>query len=231
MKNFNYHLTYHAIERFQERFPVETSENINISRWNRSKNISSVKDFFNIIIENSNENKSYFNNTKYMIHIFEQYGYENDYKFLENNKLDILLVMTKSRSEDEFTLVTVMPTSFKKKHSLAKNKFNKKLTKEKIQDNKFLNLFNDVKKQMFIFENEHLHPIVRIRDLEKQNNYEIFHKTALLNILNILDCKKYSIQINKNLKIFKSENFEYQYQIINNELSLLKIGPNTTILI
>lgn len=128
----NYKLTYHAIERLQERFPQFCDDIIEFKNWNRSHGFSPVKYIFNQIFNDCNENKSYLNNTENMIKLYEKYGFESDYIFLELPKEDILFLLTKNRSEDIYTLVTIMPTSFR---PLVKNiKYKAKTNENDLED-------------------------------------------------------------------------------------------------
>lgn len=61
-------LTHHAVERIRERFPVK--KYFPNSNWGIIKNM--MMDFYN----NSKPNKSILNNSVFMHHYYEQYGYD-----------------------------------------------------------------------------------------------------------------------------------------------------------
>lgn len=131
--NTKYLLTYHAVERLQERFPVICAKQPELKNWKREAGLNHLRPLFDKMILNSQENKSYINNSLYMIKLYEKYGYNAEYQFLELKEMDILFILTKDRSEKLFRLVTLMPTDFrptikntKYKNTLKKaDKYNK----------------------------------------------------------------------------------------------------------
>lgn len=225
---FKYFLTFHAVERLQQRFVKITNQNEKIKNWNRAyREIDSVKPVFDQLISDSVENKTFINNTRYMTHIYEKYGFDNEYKFLENQEHGILFVMKKPRGNNDFTLVTLMPTEYKHTNALNTVKYNDKKKKSEIKKNSFLNLYNQVKKTIYPFENEDLNVFLRIRNLEEYSNFEIFHNQTLLNILNVLDKKNLYEGNSSNRRVFMSENRIYTYKKSGNDINLISIGENT----
>jgi len=109
----NYKLTFHAVERLQERFPQFCNNIIEIKTWERNQGFAPIKYIFNQIFEDCQENKSYLNNTENMLKLYENYGFNSDYVFLELKKENILFLLTKNRNEDVYNLVTIMPNSFR----------------------------------------------------------------------------------------------------------------------
>ena len=210
MANFKYFLTYHSIERFQERFPEIARNFPQIKTWSRVKGVDSVKEFFDKLIERTQENKAYLNNTNYMINLYEKYGYDTEYKFMENIDNGILFVMAKERNEKSFRMVTLMPTEFRKKHSLSKIKYSDKEKKEDKKNKKILEMYEDFKKTSYSFENESLSIFERIDDLEKQEKFDVLYKDSLLSIIKAIDEKKY-YQVLDGKKIFMSQNLKYEY--------------------
>lgn len=211
MANFKYFLTYHSIERFQERFPEITKDFPKIKSWSRIKGVDSVKDFFDKLIEDAEENKAYLNNTSYMINLYEKYGYDTEYKFMENINNGILFVMAKERNEKNFRMVTLMPTEFRKKHSLSNIKYSDKEKKEDKKNKKILEMYEDFKKTTYSFENETLSVFERIESLENQERFNILHKDSLLSIIKAIDAKNYYKILNGS-RIFMSKNFKYEYE-------------------
>lgn len=210
MANFKYFLTYHSIERFQERFPEIARNFPQIKTWNRDKGVNVVKDFFDKLIESAEENKSYLNNTSYMITLYEKYGYDTEYKFMEDLSNGILFVMAKERNEKNFRMVTLMPTEFRKKHSLSNVKYSGKEKKEDKKNKKILEMYEDFKKTSYSFENETLSVFERIDHLEKQEKFDILHKDSLIKIIKMIDEKNY-YKTSNSLRTFMSENLKYEY--------------------
>lgn len=123
-----YFLTYHAVERFQERFGTLCAKISQLKNWNREQGLTHIKPLFDKMVESSTENRSYINNTAYMVQLYEKYGYDEDYCFLEMAEADVLFLLVKNRSEKIYKLVTVMPSQYRP--SVKNIKFNNTLTKE-----------------------------------------------------------------------------------------------------
>ena len=130
-----YFLTYHAVERFQERFGALCAKIPQLKSWTREQGLTHIKPLFDKMIESSTENRSYINNTAYMVQLYEKYGYDEDYCFLEMQEADILFLLVKNRSEKIYKLVTVMPSEYRP--GVKNIKFNQTLKKEE-KFNKFV---------------------------------------------------------------------------------------------
>lgn len=123
-----YFLTYHAVERLKERFSDFYNKHPELKKWSREKGVESVKKLFDDFLSKSNENKSYINNTMYMLKLYEKYGYDTEYCFKEYEKENILFILTKNRSDNHYKLVTLMPTEYRP--SVKNIKYNNKQKKE-----------------------------------------------------------------------------------------------------
>mgnify|MGYP001581659049 CR=1 len=68
-KKKKYYFTNHAIDRFSERFKEKFKD--------RSIMVSQLaREFYD-----SKPNKSFLNNTRFLVHLGEQYGYNGDFEF------------------------------------------------------------------------------------------------------------------------------------------------------
>lgn len=123
-----YFLTYHAVERFQERFGTLCAKIPQLKVWSREQGLNHVKPLFDKMIESCTENRSYINNTAYMVQLYEKYGYDEDYCFLEMLEADILFLLVKNRSQKIYKLVTIMPSEYRP--GVKNIKFNQTLKKE-----------------------------------------------------------------------------------------------------
>jgi hypothetical protein len=144
----NYYLTYHAIERIQERFGTLCAKHPQLKQWKRGDDITVAKDTIDDFVRKAEENKSFINNTKYMVFMYEKYGYNTVFKFLEYKDEDMVLVMCQVPDKNVWRLVTVMPTSYR---PLATSvKFNKtdriEVKKEKELD-QWCNSLNSIAQQ------------------------------------------------------------------------------------
>lgn len=207
MNKNDYYLTIHAIERFQERFARIVEKDELMSKWNRKKGVLVAKSFFDKIISETTENASHLNNTNQMVYIYEKYGYNCEYKFLEHTELGILFLMTKQRSEKKFVLVTIMPTKFKNKFALNTVKYNNKETKEDKQTKNINQQLTKFKNILFSFQNVNLSPIQRLSELEKVENFSLQYKKELYEFLSVL-C--FNTMVDNEDIVFCSKNYEYQ---------------------
>lgn len=81
----DYVFTEHLVERLKERFPyLELPWN---DRWQLYKDL-------NRMIEYSHDERRYLNDTAYMFHLQETYGYDARYEFLVNEEHNILFVVS-----------------------------------------------------------------------------------------------------------------------------------------
>lgn len=103
--------TTHAVERFRERFPKEIKRN-KISPDNDRKVKWLMKKFY----LDGKENKTHLNDTNMIIDMYEKYGYETKFQFIESGKVVFVVVVERRRK----LIVTVL-----------KNKYTKKLPKSK----------------------------------------------------------------------------------------------------
>lgn len=142
MEYVRYTVSYHAIERLKERFPAISMNHPEIKNWERSHGLNPVKGVVDTLVRSSEVNKSIINNTQYMVKLYEKYGYDMDYCFMENKKYDMVFIMTKPRDKSHYHIMTVMPGEYR---PLAKN--TKYLDKEKKQDKtsqEILNLYDKI---------------------------------------------------------------------------------------
>lgn len=130
-----YFITYHAIERLKERFAVFYNKQPELKNWTKEKGTNCIKALFDKLVEQTDENRSYLNNSMYMLNLYEKYGYDTEYCFKELRSENILFVFTKSRSEKHYKLVTLMPTDYRP--SVKNIKYNDK-QKKKDKHDKFI---------------------------------------------------------------------------------------------
>lgn len=223
MIKIRYFLTYHAIERFQERFS-EIAKNIKeINFWTRSQNVNSIKQFFDKMLDESKENRSYLNNSNHMINLYENYGYDKEYKFMENLENGILFILAKERSENNFIMVTVMPSEYKNEISLKKVQYKKKPNKKLQHQEKILSLYNEMIQNNVVFENKNLEPLERLTDLENHNDFSKKHPEILSELLLALTLvEQYQ---NEKVIYFQSQKNEYCFKLNHNKLEILMINP------
>jgi hypothetical protein len=142
MEYVRYTISYHAIERIKERFPVISMSHPEIKNWERAQGLNPVKPVIDTLIKSSEVNKSIINNTQYMVRLYEKYGYDMDYCFMENKKYDMVFVMTKPRDKSHYHIMTVMPGEYR---PLAKNtKYLGKETKQNKTSQEMLNLYDRI---------------------------------------------------------------------------------------
>lgn len=126
-------LTYHAVERIQERFPLFCDNFTVLKNWKKKASLDDLYPIFNELLAKSKENNSFLNNTTYMIHLYETYGYDVEYKMMEIPNEAIVLVLAKKRSENHFRIVTIVPDRFIPKSISTKYSDKKKKSEIKIQ--------------------------------------------------------------------------------------------------
>lgn len=204
-------LTNHAIERIKERFPIFCQEFNELTSWNIKDGLNNLYPIFKKIMEGCQENKSFLNNTMYMVKLYEKYGFDLEYKMMEVKNEAIVFVLAKKRSEKIFRIVTVVPNEFVPK--VVNKKFSDRKRKEKIIEEKVLsfhekyadyikNFVESETSKEEIKENESsFEDIVRcaLKDgqekLIDENNYCIRHGDSIFkfNIVgdDIINIKKY----------------------------------------
>ena len=172
----NYFITYHSVDRLKERFPAFSSKIPELKNWKREDGLSNLKLLFDKMLSKSIEDKSHLNNTQYMVNLYDKYGYNKEYKFMNFQESDIVFILAKDRSEKSYRIVTLMPSSFKKvvKHTKYGN------TNKEDKLNLFINEWNGVKKNVIVDKTE------------KQNNY--VDDTAIKNEL-ILEKNKGNVKL------------------------------------
>lgn len=111
--DIKYNMTYHAVERLQQRFGAFCTEIPLLKNWKREQGLGQLKPLFNDMLDFAEENKSYQNNSAYMIDLYEKYGYDTEYCFLELKEKNILFILAKARSAKEYMLVTLMPMDYR----------------------------------------------------------------------------------------------------------------------
>ena len=145
MKNFR--LTKHAIDRLIERAPQVVDIWPYLKTWDRNKAPHKFIAAFHEILEKSSENKSIINNTGYMAsHYWEKYGFDNEFKFFENQDFKVKFVFVKKRGEIDFNLATVTPfNGIQKINKWAQTKTKEEKKKDSVllayeQDNSFIKM-------------------------------------------------------------------------------------------
>lgn len=83
--NSSYILTNHVRERLQERF-----NNTFDIEWDK---VSQVDGLLNSLLADSYSDCSYINNSYFMYHLYDKYGYDKQYEFLVNAKHKVVFVI------------------------------------------------------------------------------------------------------------------------------------------
>ena len=136
----DYYITKHAVDRLKERFPNITKKFPELKTWSIQDGTNVIKPFFNELIQESKEDKSHLNNTMYMLKLQDKYGIDTQYKFLINEKENILLTFKKDISQTTYALITIMPTEFKP--TTKNTKYNNTATKKEKRESEFLSLYD-----------------------------------------------------------------------------------------
>ena len=91
MNSSNVVITKHAMQRFEERFAQ------NYSDFDpNQRNYIPTK--MRKILEGATENKSFLNNSCYLLNLYENYGYDRKYRFMCNE--GIVFVLVKDKKEE-----------------------------------------------------------------------------------------------------------------------------------
>lgn len=136
----DYYITKHAVDRLKERFPSIIKKFTELKTWTIQDGTSVIKPFFDELIKESKEDKSHLNNTMYMLKLQDKYGIDTQYKFLINEKENLLLTFKKDISQTTYALITIMPTDFK---PTSKNiKYNNTSTKKEKRESELLSLYD-----------------------------------------------------------------------------------------
>lgn len=112
MEKIKYYVTRHAMQRMKERFSDFYNTVPEMKTWYPEAGMSKAKKVFDILLSEGQENRSYLNNTVYMIGLYERYGYDTEYKFIEIKEAEMLLVFTKNTQSEQFALATIMPPGY-----------------------------------------------------------------------------------------------------------------------
>jgi len=91
------HFTRHAIERFKERFYTEC----------KNKTDAEVRREMYTLVCDSKADRSFINNTGYMVQIHNKYGYDLDFEFLRHE--NIIFVAKKDRANRKIVLTCYPP--------------------------------------------------------------------------------------------------------------------------
>lgn len=246
--DIKYNITYHAVQRLQERFSVFCGKIPLLKSWKKEQGINCLKPLFNKMLELSEENKSYQNNSTYMLQLYEKYGYDNEYCFLEFKEENILFLLTKARSSKEYMLVTLMPTEYrpgvknikyagKEDRQLLFNKFLMDWSKPKLAIN---NQFNINTAKCINLEQKVSLPInvkeikKNIENTEDNSSKPINKETQLLHELLISSIKNnLALQIERfsNSKAIYSvllDNKEYEFTYSKSVSGIKKVIIHST---
>jgi len=166
----NYYLTYHAIERIQERFGALCMQHPQLKKWKRGDDILAAKDTIDDFVRAAEENKSFINNTKHMVYLYETYGYSTAFKFLEYKEHAMVLIMCQVPDKDVYRLVTVTPTSYR---PLATNvKYNKtdriEIKKEKELKSWYKTLSPVAQQKLALSKDEQLEQMLKLAKHERR---------------------------------------------------------------
>lgn len=111
------HFTTHAIERYRERFHAEC----------KGKTDGEIRrDMYGMVCD-SMPDRSFLNNSGYMIKLYEKYGYNLDFEFLRHQRQNIIFVIKKEKGERKRVLTCYSPDNrlfgkrvkFKKKKNIS----------------------------------------------------------------------------------------------------------------
>ncbi len=94
------------MDRLKERFSTFYNNNEILCNWKKEFGTNCLNKYFSNLLKNLNVNKSYLNNTNYMINLYEKYGYDLEYQFIEYEAENILFILSKKRNEKVFKVVT-----------------------------------------------------------------------------------------------------------------------------
>jgi hypothetical protein len=111
------HFTNHAIERFRERFYLLCKDK------KKGEVISEMYD----LVNNNKPDRSFLNNTKYMIKLYERYGYDLDFEFLRHENM--IFVARKDRARK--IVLTCYPPDDRVFHNRVKFKKKDKKKEDK----------------------------------------------------------------------------------------------------
>lgn len=214
MKYKNYIITYHSVERLIERCPAIVKKYKSLNSWNRTNGFENIRNDLIDLVNNSEEDKSYINNIKKMIFWYEKYGYDKEYKILNNKELDLNLIFKKERKDANYVLVTIIydynknHKNYKKDDEIKiKEPINKTIIKDYINSNT-LSLIQKIN----AIENENN----EIYDNQLKEILQLMQYNGLLNLKN-----EYRSEKNRYVLVYSGEKFK---------LSVNKLTPDDEIM-
>lgn len=109
MSPLNFVFTHHYIERLNERFSTycqgyEALYNYQSDNPNRPE----IRKILDPLITQGSIEKSYLNNSVYMVDLYDKYGYDMDYLFICYEPLGILSVLVRNKDTTTYTAATVL---------------------------------------------------------------------------------------------------------------------------
>jgi hypothetical protein len=84
-----YIYTHHVIDRLKERFDFNWE-------WDNRYEVYKQLD---VILNDSKEDRSYLNNTKFLLYLRDLYGYDEQYEFMANAEYNLLFVAIRERGK------------------------------------------------------------------------------------------------------------------------------------
>ena len=84
-----YIYTHHVIDRLKERFDFNWE-------WDNRYEVYKQLD---MILNDSKEDRSYLNNTKFLLYLRDLYGYDEQYEFIANAEYNLLFVVIRERGK------------------------------------------------------------------------------------------------------------------------------------
>lgn len=126
-----YFLTLHSVERLIERAPTFIKKYPELKGWKRAQGVGHLKGVFDKVLENTEEDRSFLNNTAYMCDYYERYGYDSEFAFYKWKEEGIIFVFVKDKDKDLFRMVTTLHSHFRPTVNVTK--YNHKETKEKTE--------------------------------------------------------------------------------------------------
>jgi hypothetical protein len=143
----NFVVSNHSVVRLLERFEDDVAKyNATLLNWKTKDSVKEFFPFFKFIISDCSENRAINNNTAKMIPYYEKFGFDCEFVWMENPHYSMLLLFKKEKAtKDKFTLITVLPTSYRVKY--ARNTIQIKEKKEDRKTKQLLHDYSKLKKQ------------------------------------------------------------------------------------
>jgi hypothetical protein len=111
MTELKFVFTHHFIQRLNQRFPNFTKNFPKIANYRvaiDNPNSFEIRNSLDKLILEGHIQKSYLNNTTYMVYLYEKYGYNMDYLFVSYSPLDCVCVLVKNKIIDTYTVATIL---------------------------------------------------------------------------------------------------------------------------